>query len=86
MSAEPRSNEALKGAIARLFIRRNTSRQSLREIEMFLRRTAIGRYAIGQSGSAQSGYWPTIEVADRRDLDRLRRKFPRLIDGWRELG
>ena len=89
MSGDPRSDDErlpLKGAVARLFIRRNISRQSLRDIEAFLRKTAIGRYAIGQSGSAQSGYWPTIDIADRRDLDRMRRKFPRLIDGWKELG
>jgi hypothetical protein len=40
---------------------------------------------IGQSGSAQSGYWPTIDIWDRRDLDRVRRKFRHLIDGWKEL-
>jgi hypothetical protein len=85
---DPRNSDQksrLPGAIARVFIRRNASRQSLRKIDAFLAKTAVGRYAIGQSGSARSGYWPTIVVTERRDLDRLRREVPRLIDGWKEL-
>ena len=41
-------------------------------------------YAMGQVGSARSGYWSTIDVVERRDLDQLRIKARRLIDGWKE--
>jgi hypothetical protein len=85
---DPRNSDQkprLPGAVARVFIRRNASRQSLRKIDTFLAKTAVGRYAIGQSGSARSGYWPTIVVTEQRDLDRIRREFQRLIDGWKEL-
>jgi hypothetical protein len=39
---------------------------------------------MGQVGSARSGYWSTIDLVDRRDLDQLRIKARRLIDGWKE--
>jgi hypothetical protein len=86
-SSEPDRDETppLQGAIARLFIRRDASSQSLQDIEAFLKKAAVGEYAIGQAGSIRSGYWPTIDVTNRRDLDRVRAKARHLIDGWKEL-
>ena len=75
---------SIKGAIARVFIRRDASVRSLRRLALCLKRSATGAYAMGKAGSARSGYWSTIDLVDRRDLDRLRVKARRLIDGWRE--
>jgi hypothetical protein len=74
----------IEGAIARVFIRRDASTRTLRRVETCLKRWAAGAYAIGRVGSARSGYWPTIDLVDRSDLDQLRIKARRLIDGWRE--
>jgi hypothetical protein len=74
----------IEGAIARVFIRRDASNRSLRRLARCLKRSAAGAYAMGQVGSARSGYWSTIDLADRRDLDQLRIKARRLIDGWKE--
>jgi len=76
---------SLKGAIARVFIRRDASTRSLRRLALCLKRKANGTYAMGRSGSARSGYWSTVDLVDRRDLDRLRIEARRLIDGWKEL-
>jgi hypothetical protein len=77
---------SIDGAIARVFIRRDASTRSLRRLALYLKRSAAGAYALGQVGSARSGYWSTIDLVDRRDLDRLRIKARRLIDGWKEFG
>jgi hypothetical protein len=74
----------IDGAIARVFIRRDASTRSLRCLASCLERGAAGRYAMGQVGSARSGYWPTIDLVEKRDLDQLRIKARRLIDGWTE--
>ena len=75
---------SIDGAIARVFIRRDASTRSLRRLALYLKRSAYGAYAMGQVGSARSGYWSTIDVVERRDLDQLRIKARRLIDGWKE--
>ena len=67
----------IDGAIARVFIRRDASTRSLR------RRSATGAYAVGRAGSPRSGYWTTVDIEMRSDLDQLRAKARRLIDGWR---
>ena len=77
---------SIDGAIARVFIRRDASNRSLRRLALCLKRSATGAYAMGQVGSARSGYWSTIDLVDRRDLDQLRIKARRLIDGWKEFG
>jgi hypothetical protein len=74
----------LEGAIARVFIRRDASERSLRRLGICLRRSAAGAYALGRTGSARSGYWTTVDLAKRSDLDQLRVKARRLIDGWKE--
>jgi hypothetical protein len=73
----------IDGAIARVFIRRDASRRSLRRLAICLERGA-GRYAMGRVGSARSGYWSTVDLVEKRDLEQLRIKARRLIDGWRE--
>jgi hypothetical protein len=75
---------SIDGAIARVFIRRDVSNRSLRRLALCLKRSASGAYAMGQVGSARSGYWSTIDLVERRDLDQLRIKARRLIDGWKE--
>lgn len=77
---------SIDGAIARVFIRRDASTRSLRRLALCLKRSAVGAYAVGKVGSARSGYWSTIDLVDRRDLDQLRVKARRLIDGWKEFG
>ena len=79
------SSKPLEAAIARIFIRRDASRRSLQILEDFLRRSAVGDYAIGVAGSARAGYWSTVDVTDIRDLDRIRTELRHLVDGWRLL-
>jgi hypothetical protein len=73
----------IDGAIARVFIRRDASTRSLRRLAICLRRSATGAYAVGRAGSPRSGYWTTVDIEMRSDLDQLRAKARRLIDGWR---
>ena len=74
----------IEGAIARVFIRRDASTRALRRLGICLKRGAVGAYALGRAGSARSGYWTTVDLARRSDLDLLRVKARRLIDGWKE--
>jgi hypothetical protein len=74
----------LEGAIARVFIRRDASARTLRRLGICLKRWAVGAYALGRTGSARSGYWTIVDLATRSDLDQLRVKARRLIDGWKE--
>jgi hypothetical protein len=72
-------------AIARVMVRRDASRRAILELVAFLESSAVGGYTLGEIGSARSGYWTTINVTDRHDLDRIREHYRRLIDGWQEL-
>jgi hypothetical protein len=74
----------IEGAIARVFIRRDASDRTLRRLRICLRRSAVGAYAVGRTGSPRSGYWTTVDVEKRSDLDQLRAKARRLIDGWKD--
>jgi hypothetical protein len=73
----------IEGAMARVFIRRDASDRTLRRLRICLRRSAVGAYAVGRTGSPRSGYWTTVDVEKRSDLDQLRVKARRLIDGWK---
>jgi hypothetical protein len=66
--------------IARMYLRRNLSRRQLAEVEKHLETVARGRYVFG----SYSG-WTTLELTHEADLLSMRKTFPGLIDGWREL-
>lgn len=66
-------------AAARVYIRRNASSHSLGRIKSHLQRRARDGFEF-----AQWGDWTIIDLASRQDLLSLRRRFPSLLDGWRE--
>jgi hypothetical protein len=70
----------LDDAIARMYLRRNLSRRQLADVERHLETVARGRYVFGSYSD-----WTTLELTDEADLLSLRKTFPGLIDGWREL-
>ena len=67
-------------AIARMYLRRGLRRRQLADVERHLETVARGRYVFGSYSD-----WTTLELTDEADLLSLRKTFPGLIDGWREL-